>query len=228
VTFSSSPLSSSARSRDRSGVFACPGDDARSRHRPLRPDSHLPRDARLLPRRRQTYFNVPLPCGSGPTVQSLGQAMVARLIRPRRQPILNSIAALIGWSLGSSFPKGDPILAMPGHPPHRLSTKANAIDGRFRRLSLAAGSTARSGSEEGGGSHRPRGFFSAGLDLRGLPEAARRWSFLDEFEKLNEKAHQVPLHWWSPSTDTPSPEDASSLRPATCGRGRRGYKIGSR
>jgi hypothetical protein len=57
----------------------------------------------------QTYFNNPaaLVVGSPENVLesvSLGQAMVARLIGLVVNPILNSIAALIGWSLGKLIP----------------------------------------------------------------------------------------------------------------------------
>jgi hypothetical protein len=56
----------------------------------------------------QTYFNNPIALvGPGATeeVIPLGQAMVARLIALVINPILNSIAALIGWSLGKLVPE---------------------------------------------------------------------------------------------------------------------------
>lgn len=56
----------------------------------------------------ETYFNNPVallgPQASVETVP-LAQAMVARLIGIVVNPILNSIAALIGWSLGKLVPE---------------------------------------------------------------------------------------------------------------------------
>ena len=58
----------------------------------------------------ETYFNNPIALlgqGAGGNVEGavpLGQAMVARLIGLVVNPILNSIAALIGWSLGKLIP----------------------------------------------------------------------------------------------------------------------------
>ena len=55
-----------------------------------------------------TYFNDPTALVVGlenvPEAISLGGAMVARLIGLVVNPILNSIAALIGWSLGKLIP----------------------------------------------------------------------------------------------------------------------------
>jgi len=72
--------------------------------------------------------------------------------------------------------------------------KANAIDGRFvsalaseldRALESGAKAVILTGREA---------FFSAGLDLRGLPEDREEMaSFLDEFEKLNQKLLELPL-----------------------------------
>ncbi len=56
----------------------------------------------------ETYFNNPIALvGPGATEVAipLGQAMVARLIGLVVNPILNSIAALIGWSLGKLVPE---------------------------------------------------------------------------------------------------------------------------
>lgn len=58
----------------------------------------------------ETYFNNPIAIlgqGAGVNVEAipLGQAMVARLIGLVVNPILNSIAALIGWSLGKLVPE---------------------------------------------------------------------------------------------------------------------------
>jgi hypothetical protein len=59
----------------------------------------------------ETYFNNPIALlgqGAGVNVEEaipLGQAMVARLIGLVVNPILNSIAALIGWSLGKLVPE---------------------------------------------------------------------------------------------------------------------------
>ncbi len=55
----------------------------------------------------QTYFNNPIALvgNSTPEAVTLGAAMVARLIGIVVNPILNSIAALIGWSLGNLVPK---------------------------------------------------------------------------------------------------------------------------
>jgi enoyl-CoA hydratase len=72
--------------------------------------------------------------------------------------------------------------------------KANAIDSRFTS-SLAAelDRAIESGSKAVVLTGR-EGFFSAGLDLRGLPEGREEMaSFLDEFEKLSEKLLQFPL-----------------------------------
>lgn len=58
-----------------------------------------------------TYFNNPIALvGQGAAAElegaiPLGQAMVARLIGIVINPILNSIAALIGWSLGKLVPE---------------------------------------------------------------------------------------------------------------------------
>ncbi len=58
----------------------------------------------------ETYFNNPVALlgqGAGAKFEGaipLGQAMVARLIGIVVNPILNSIAALIGWSLGKLIP----------------------------------------------------------------------------------------------------------------------------
>jgi len=56
----------------------------------------------------ETYFNNPIAIlGQGGAVEEaipLGQAMVARAIGLAVNPILNSIAALIGWSLGKLIP----------------------------------------------------------------------------------------------------------------------------
>jgi len=58
----------------------------------------------------ETYFNNPIALlgqGAGVDVEEaipLGQAMVARLIGLVVNPILNAIAALIGWSLGKLVP----------------------------------------------------------------------------------------------------------------------------
>ncbi len=51
----------------------------------------------------QTYFNDPAALNV-PEAIPLGQALVARLIGIAINPILNSIAALIGWSLGKLIP----------------------------------------------------------------------------------------------------------------------------
>jgi len=72
--------------------------------------------------------------------------------------------------------------------------KANAIDGRFTS-SLAAelDRAIDSGSKAVVLTGR-EAFFSAGLDLRGLPEGREEMaSFLDEFEKLNQKLLEFPL-----------------------------------
>jgi hypothetical protein len=56
----------------------------------------------------ETYFNNPIALagpGAGEEAIPLGQAMVARLIGLVVNPILNSIAALIGWSLGKLVPE---------------------------------------------------------------------------------------------------------------------------
>jgi len=50
-----------------------------------------------------TYFNNPIALNV-PEAVPLGQAMIARLIGLVVNPILNSIAALIGWSLGKLIP----------------------------------------------------------------------------------------------------------------------------
>lgn len=55
----------------------------------------------------ETYFNNPIALvgpGANEVAIPLGQAMVARLIGLVVNPILNSIAALIGWSLGKLIP----------------------------------------------------------------------------------------------------------------------------
>jgi len=56
----------------------------------------------------ETYFNNPIAIlGQGGAVEEaipLGQAMVARAIGLVLNPIFNSIAALIGWSLGKLVP----------------------------------------------------------------------------------------------------------------------------
>jgi enoyl-CoA hydratase len=72
--------------------------------------------------------------------------------------------------------------------------KANAIDGRFvsalsseldRALESGAKAVVLTGRE---------GFFSAGLDLRELPEDREEMaSFLDEFERLNQKLLELPI-----------------------------------
>jgi enoyl-CoA hydratase len=72
--------------------------------------------------------------------------------------------------------------------------KANAIDSRFTS-SLAAelDRAIDSGSKAVLLTGR-EGFFSAGLDLLGLPDGREEMgSFLDEFEKLNEKLLAFPL-----------------------------------
>ena len=51
----------------------------------------------------ETYFNHPTALQVQEAIP-LGQAMVARLIGIVVNPILNSIAALIGWSLGKLIP----------------------------------------------------------------------------------------------------------------------------
>ena len=72
--------------------------------------------------------------------------------------------------------------------------KANAINGRFTSsLAVELDRALESGKKAVVLTGR-EGFFSAGLDLRGLPEGrAEMASFLDEFEKLNEKLLVFPL-----------------------------------
>jgi enoyl-CoA hydratase len=72
--------------------------------------------------------------------------------------------------------------------------KANAIDGRFTSFLAAELDRAiESGSKAVVLTGRD-GFFSAGLDLRGLPEGHEEMaSFLDAFEKLNQKLLEFPL-----------------------------------
>jgi enoyl-CoA hydratase len=72
--------------------------------------------------------------------------------------------------------------------------KANAIDSRF--LSSLSGELDRA-TDDGKKAvvlTGREGFFSAGLDLRGLPDGREEMSlFLDDFEKLMEKILELPL-----------------------------------
>jgi hypothetical protein len=52
-----------------------------------------------------TYFNNPVAITGSEGTVTLGQALVARLIGIAVNPILCSIAALIGWSLGRLIPE---------------------------------------------------------------------------------------------------------------------------
>jgi enoyl-CoA hydratase len=72
--------------------------------------------------------------------------------------------------------------------------KANAIDGRFvSALSSELDRALESGAKAAILIGR-EGFFSAGLDLRGLPEGREEMaSFLDAFESLNRKLLEYPL-----------------------------------
>ena len=72
--------------------------------------------------------------------------------------------------------------------------KANAIDGRFTSSLAAELDRAIESGKKAVVLTGREGFFSAGLDLRGLPEGREEMgSFLDEFEKLNEKLLEFPL-----------------------------------
>jgi enoyl-CoA hydratase len=72
--------------------------------------------------------------------------------------------------------------------------KANAIDGRFlSSLDQELDRALESGKKAVVVTGRER-FFSAGLDLRALPEGREEMaSFIDEFEKLNRKLLEFPL-----------------------------------
>jgi len=72
--------------------------------------------------------------------------------------------------------------------------KANAIDGRLTSSLAAELDRAIENGKKAVVLTGREGFFSAGLDLRGLPEGREEMaSFLDEFEKLNQKLLQFPL-----------------------------------
>jgi enoyl-CoA hydratase len=72
--------------------------------------------------------------------------------------------------------------------------KANAIDSRFTSSLAAELDRAIESGNKAVVLTGREGFFSAGLDLRGLPEGREEMaSFLDEFEKLSEKLLQFPL-----------------------------------
>jgi enoyl-CoA hydratase len=72
--------------------------------------------------------------------------------------------------------------------------KANAIEGRFVSSLSAELDRAIEGGKKAIVLTGRDGFFSAGLDLRGLPDEREEMSlFLDEFEKLMEKLLEYPL-----------------------------------
>jgi len=72
--------------------------------------------------------------------------------------------------------------------------KANAIDSRFTSSLVAELDRAIESGKEAVVLTGREGFFSAGLDLRGLPEGRGEMaSFLDDFEELNEKLLRFPL-----------------------------------
>ncbi len=72
--------------------------------------------------------------------------------------------------------------------------KANAIDGRFTAFLAGELDRAIESGRKAVVLTGREGFFSAGLDLRGLPEGREEMaSFLDGFEKLNQKLLEFPL-----------------------------------
>jgi enoyl-CoA hydratase len=71
--------------------------------------------------------------------------------------------------------------------------KANAIDSRFTSFLSAELDRALESDKKAVVLTGKEGFFSAGLDLRGLPEEREEMaSFLDAFEKLNTKLLEFP------------------------------------
>ena len=72
--------------------------------------------------------------------------------------------------------------------------KANAIDGRFVSSLSAELDRAIESGKKGVVLTGKEGFFSAGLDLRGLPvEREEMGAFIDSFETLNRKLLELPL-----------------------------------
>jgi enoyl-CoA hydratase len=72
--------------------------------------------------------------------------------------------------------------------------KANAIDGRFASSLAAELDRALESGKKAVVLTGREGFFSAGLDLRGLPEGRGEMGvFLDQFEAMNERLLEFPL-----------------------------------